>query len=161
MAQQPSGERRNQAMAQAREALLHAQQALVQLPPELRTKQEYRDAEARLGETQQALQGDQANPQRAQATVDAYVVLIPKIVPTAGATGVPVERVSNLIGTDLIGPGDKKVAEIENFWWIATVRSGPWWRSGAGSLALATKRSLCPLTGFSLLPQRATAREPA
>jgi hypothetical protein len=39
MAQQPAGERRNQAAQQAREALLETQQAMVMLPPELRTAQ--------------------------------------------------------------------------------------------------------------------------
>ena len=39
MAQQPAGERRNQAAQQAREALLETQQAMVMLPPDLRTAQ--------------------------------------------------------------------------------------------------------------------------
>jgi hypothetical protein len=37
MAQQPAGERRNQAAQAAREALLETQQAMVMLPPDLRT----------------------------------------------------------------------------------------------------------------------------
>ena len=118
MAQQPAGERRNQAMAGAREALLQVQQAMVQLPPELRTQQNYGDAQARLGETQKALQGDQADTQKAQAAVDAYLVLVPKLQPSVAAVsmaGVPLQRVSGLIGTDLIGPSGDKVAEIENF----------------------------------------------
>jgi hypothetical protein len=39
MAQQPAGERRNQAAREAREALLETQQAMVMLPPDLRTAQ--------------------------------------------------------------------------------------------------------------------------
>lgn len=39
MAQQPAGERRNRAAEQARAALLETQQAMVTLPPELRTAQ--------------------------------------------------------------------------------------------------------------------------
>ena len=118
MAQQPAGERRNKAMDQAREALLQTQQAMVQLPPELRTEKNYGDAQAHLGETQKALQGDQSDMQRAQAAVDAYLVLVPKLQPSAAAASVasvPLQRVSSLIGTDLIGPSGDKVAEIENF----------------------------------------------
>lgn len=39
MAQQPAGPRRNEAMRQANDALFDTQQAMIQLPPELRTGQ--------------------------------------------------------------------------------------------------------------------------
>lgn len=134
MAQQPAGERRNQAMAQAREALQSTQQAMVQLPPELRTTQNYRDADQRIGEARQAIEAPQPDAQRAQGAVDAYLVLVPRLqadvtartgaaagtAPATGGamqgslTGVPLQRMSNLPGTDLIGPNGNKVGEIEN-----------------------------------------------
>lgn len=153
MAQQPAGERRNQAMAQAREALLHAQQAMVQLPPGLRTDQNYRDAEARLGETQQALQGDRADPQRAQASVDAYLVLVPKLqagAATASAAGVPLQRVSSLIGTDLIGPSGDKVAEIENFLVDGNSQVRAVVAEWGGFLGIGDREALVPVDSIQL-----------
>ena len=87
MAQQPAGERRHQAMAQAREALLHTQQAMVSLPPNLRTNQNYRDAEQRVGEAERALQGNQPDAQRAQGAVDALLVIVPRLQADARAAG--------------------------------------------------------------------------
>lgn len=64
MAQQPAGERRNQAIAQAREALLSTHQAMVQLPPDLRTSQHYREAE-RLSATRAGpWRGSRPTPRR-------------------------------------------------------------------------------------------------
>jgi hypothetical protein len=131
MAQQPAGERRNEAMAQAREALQHTQQAMVTLPADLRTRDTYRQAEQRVAEAQQALQGgDRADPERARQAVDAYLVLVPRMRSEMGAgattaapgtvsagpttASVPLQRVTSLMGTDLIGPNGEKVAEIEN-----------------------------------------------
>lgn len=123
MAQQPPGERRNRAMAQARDALLGTQQAMVQLPPELRTGQDYRDAETRAGEAGRALgDGQGADPQRAQAAADAILVLVPRLRDDAGeaasaaaAPGAPLARATSLLDTTLLGPGgDKEVARLEN-----------------------------------------------
>jgi sporulation protein YlmC with PRC-barrel domain len=140
MAQQPPGERRNQAMTQAREALMSTQQAMMQLPPDMRTTQNYRDAEQRVAETRQAMESEQPDAQRAQGAVDGFLVIVPRLqadatarsgaatgTTTAGAApstaggatggftaGVPLQRMSSLPGTDLIGPDGKKVGEIEN-----------------------------------------------
>jgi len=155
MAQQPPGERRNQAMAQAREALLGTQQAMVQLPPELRTNQNYRDAEARAGEAQRALGGEQADLQRAQTAVDAIIVLVPRLredatkasaATQAGALGVPLARVTNLVGANLYGPnGSNYVAQLEN---LLVDRQGniraavvEW----GGFLGIGERRALVPI----------------
>lgn len=136
MAQQPAGERRNQAIAQAREALLSTHQAMVQLPPDLRTSQHYREAERHVGEAGRALEGQQANPEKARTAVDAFLGVMPRMqadaaaagrsatasatgAPAAGAAGaagggaaasVPLQRVAKLVGTDLIGPKGETVA---------------------------------------------------
>lgn len=164
-AQQPAGERRNQAMAQAREALMHTQQAMVQLPPDLRTGQTYRDAEQRMNEARQAVESPQADPQRAQAAVDAYLVLIPRLQTDAAArsttaaaapatgsatAGVPLHGVTNLPGTDLIGPNGQKVGEIEN---LLVDREGnvravvvEW----GGFLGLGDREALVPMNRIQL-----------
>lgn len=155
MAQQPPGERRNQAMAQAREALMSTHQSMVQLPPELRINQNYRDAEARAGEAQRALGGEQADPQRAQVAADAILVLIPRLredaAKTASATpaaapGVPLARVTSLVGTNLLGPnGNNDVAQLEN---LLVDRQGntraavvEW----GGFLGIGERRALVPI----------------
>jgi PRC-barrel domain len=155
MAQQPPGERRNQAIAQAREALLGTQQAMIQLPPELRTNQNYRDAEARAGEARRALEGDgaTADPQRAQAAVDAILVLVPRLredatkaTPAAASSGVPLARVTSLVGNNLYGPsGDNEVAQLDN---LLVDRQGniraavvEW----GGFLGIGERRALVPI----------------
>jgi hypothetical protein len=125
MAQRPAGEQRSMAMAQAREALISTQQAMVQLPLDMRTTQNYRDAEQRVSEAGRALGGQQPDMQRAQDATDAFLVLVPRLRAdmVARATVAPVGRglattplasVSNLPGTDLLGPTGDKVGEIEN-----------------------------------------------
>lgn len=115
MAQQPAGDRRNQAMAQAREALLHTQQAMVSLPANLRTGQNYRDAEQRVGEAEKALGGNEPDGQRALGAADALLVVVPKLESDArAATGVPLQRAQSLVGTNVIGANGQEAGEIEN-----------------------------------------------
>ncbi len=155
MAQQPPGERRNQAMAQAREALMSTQQSMVQLPPELRTNQNYRDAEARAGEAQRALGGEQADPQRAQVAADAILVLIPRLredaAKTASATpaaapGVPLARVTSLVGTNLLGPnGNNDVAQLENLLVDGQGNTRAAVVEWGGFLGIGERRALVPI----------------
>jgi hypothetical protein len=165
MAQQPSGERRDRAMAQAREALLGTQQAMVQLPPELRTDQNYRDAEARAGEARRALGGDgQADPQRAQAAVDAILVLIPRLrddaakATPAAATGVPLARGTSLVGANLIGPGaTMRWRGLKTCWWTRKATSAPRSSNGAVSSGSASAKRWCRSNASSSAPARTDA----
>jgi hypothetical protein len=106
------------------------------------------------------LQGDQPDQQRAQGAVDALVVVVPRLQTdahvatgaqtTAATSGVPLQRVTNLIGKNLVGANGEEAGEIEN---LLIDRSGnvraavvAW----GGFLGLGESRTLLPMDRIQL-----------
>jgi hypothetical protein len=86
MAEQPAGDRRNEAMRTAERAIL---ETMVQLPASLRASQEYRDTQAQVEETHRLLRDRNSNPQQAKAAADRLAGHIPRLKQQTGnqATG--------------------------------------------------------------------------
>jgi len=122
----------------ARTAVDASSNVLARVPQEMQGQDAFRTALRELQEARHALQGDQTNQQLAatqlREAADAVGALAGRMTgrADAGTTGqqavsppgqgtagqvvvlVPVTRISNLPGTDLIGPTGDKVGEIEN-----------------------------------------------
>ncbi|MBV1797484.1 hypothetical protein [Siccirubricoccus sp. G192] len=89
MAEQPAGDRRNEAMRTAERAILETQESMVQLPASLRTSQEYRDTQAQFEETHRLLRDRNSDPQQTKAAADRLAEHIPRLKQQGGnhATG--------------------------------------------------------------------------
>ncbi|MBP0445560.1 PRC-barrel domain-containing protein [Roseomonas sp. SSH11] len=145
MAQQPAGERRNEAMEQAREALMGAQEAMMQLPVGLRRTDVYREAQQRAGEAQAALharEANQASQQQAQQAADQLHVAILRF--DAAPVADP-RYATRLLDKNLVGANGKDAGHVEDL-----VLDRNWRVRGAvvewgGFLGLGERRAIIPI----------------
>lgn len=128
-----SGTQQSQAAQGVRQALTQLQQAMGQVPAHRRSTESYKALETRVGEAQKSLQDDRPDMARARTAVDAVIIAIPvlraEVGGTAAATGaaaggagaqpaaagMPLQRVTNLIGTNVVGANGRDAGEVENF----------------------------------------------